>query len=75
MSVKAYSHYDRNMDKSMNYELWLLKKLYLAWVGLWDLIHALHKYALRVFMVCSYYVMVIYELIMLMTYAFPLSSK
>uniref|UniRef100_M1DD87 Gag-pol polyprotein n=1 Tax=Solanum tuberosum TaxID=4113 RepID=M1DD87_SOLTU len=46
MSVKAYSHYDNNM----NYELWLLKKLYVAWVGLWYLIHALHKYALRVLM-------------------------
>ncbi|WMV49854.1 hypothetical protein MTR67_043239 [Solanum verrucosum] len=31
------------MNKKMNYELWVLKKQYLVWMGVWDFIHALHK--------------------------------
>lgn len=42
MTVKAYPHYD-SMNKNMIIELWLLKEIYLAWVGLWDLTHALNK--------------------------------
>ncbi|WMV09057.1 hypothetical protein MTR67_002442 [Solanum verrucosum] len=38
MSVKANSHYDKNMN---DYDLWLLKNFYLVWVGVWNLIHAL----------------------------------
>lgn len=58
----------------MNYELWLLKNLYLTWVTLWGLIHALHMYALMVVMICSSYVMMTYVMNMIMTYVFLLSQ-
>lgn len=67
--------YDDSMHKNMNYELSLLKKLYYVWMRLWDLIYALGKYALNLFMICFSYDMMINVMDMLMTYDFPLSSK
>ena len=72
MSVKANSHSCINMNKNMKYELWSLKKLYLVWMGLWDLTHALHKYALMVSLVCSFYDIMFYEFNMPMIYPFTL---
>ena len=41
----------------MNYDLWILKELYLVWVGDWDSIYALHKRILRAVAVWFSYAM------------------
>lgn len=64
-----------SVNKNINYELLLLNKLYLVWLILCDIIHALGKYALNAFMICSSYDIMITVIDMFMTYAFPLSSK
>ena len=80
MSFKAYSHYEQE------YELWTMvtqEALHsiCGIMGSYSCISqaysegTLHKYTLRVIMECFSYDMMIYELIMLMTYVFPLSPK
>lgn len=53
----------------------LVNKLYLAWEGLWDIIHALHKYVLMLQMVWFFFHVMIYVMKMLITYDFALYLK